>query len=233
MDICEDWLEYDYNPFILFDKNGRIVNLNAEAQFLLGVASSKDIFELASTYASYGYGFKTTIIDVDYGKFSFYAITVGYSDDEHIGIKLYKKPNQSFELDACDNTKVNIYSLIDLCISSFSTLSNASHEKFLDPTFPDIYIKVDLFLKLLSKIYNSFKNSRTIKTKLYLKTGEHIIYKGKKFSIFVLEISGDKRDEEDDYNLKEIAPQSNAVISIKNKSVSIELPLIDDIDKTS
>ena len=230
MELCEDWLEYDYNPFILFDKDGKVVNVNAEAQFLLGIASSKDIFELASTYASPGYGFKTTIVDVDYGKYSFYALTVGYSDDEHIGIKLYKKPNKSFELDAHDNTKINIYSIIDLCISSLSTSSNATHQKLLDPTFPDIFVKVDLFLKLLSKIYNSFKDSKVITTKLHLKTGEHIIYKDKKFSIFMLEISGDKRESEDDYIIKEIAPQSNSVVNIKKESVSIELPLVDDID---
>lgn len=230
MSICEDWLEYDYNPFILFDKYGKVVNVNAEAQFLLGVASSKDIFELASTYASPGFGFKTTIVDVDYAKYSFYALTVGYSDDERIGIKLYKKPNKSFDLDAQDNTKVNIYSIIDLCISSLSTSSSATHQKLLDPTFPDIFLKVDQFLKLLSKIYNSFKDSKTITTKLHLKTGEHIIYKNRKFSIFVLEISGDKRDTEDDYILKEIAPQSNSVLNIKKESVCVELPLVDNID---
>lgn len=232
MDFCEDWLEHDYNPFILFDKDGKVINVNAEAQFLLGVVSSKQIFELATTYANQGYGFKTTIVDISYEKYNFYALTVGYNDDQHIGIKLYKKPNKSFELDAHNNTKINIYSIIDLCISSLSTSSNATHNKLLDPTFPDIFLKVDLFLKLLSKIYNSFKNSKLITTKLHLKTGEHIIYKDKKFSIFVLEISGDKRDSEDDYIIKEIAPLSNSVVNIKKDMVSIELPLIDDINST-
>ncbi len=229
MKIYEDWLEYDYNPFVLFDKEGKVVNINAEAQFLIGLVSPKEIFELACAYASYDYGFKTTIVDIDYGKYNFFALTVGYNDDDYIGIKLYKKPSKSFDLDSFNNTKVNIYSLIDLCISSLSTSSNALHKKILDPTFPDIWLRVDIFLKLLSKIYNSFGNSKTITTKLHLKTGEHIIYKDKKFSIFVLEISGEKREKEDDYLLKEIAPEANSVINIKENSISVELPLIDDI----
>lgn len=229
MDICEEWLEYDYNPFILFDKEGKVINVNAEAQFLLGLVSSKKIYELALAYASYDYGFKTTILDIDFGKYSFFAITVGYNDDNHIGIKLYKKPNKSFDLDSQDNTKVNIYSIIDLCISSLSTTSKAMHKKLLDPTFPDIYVKVDNFLKLLSKIYASFSNSKVITTKLHLKTGEHINYKNKKFSIFILEVSGEERDKEDDYLIRESAPKSSAAVNIKDKSISVELPLVDDI----
>ncbi len=226
--MCEDWCEYDYNPFILFDKDGKILNINSEAQFLLGSVSPREIFELCTTYASPGYGFKTTILDIEYGKYSFFAITVGYKDDEKIGIKLYKRPNKSFELDAKDSTKTNIYSIIDLCISSLSTISKAKHKKIIDPTFPEFYIKVDNFLKLLFKIYSSFKNSTLITTKLQLKTGEHIVYKGKKFSIFILEISGEHRDNKDDISIKEIAPSTNAIVEIKDNSIFVELPLVDE-----
>ena len=61
---CEAWIEHDYNPFILFDNNGKIISLNQEAHFLLGGDNQKKIFDIAQTFASMSYAFKTTIIDI-------------------------------------------------------------------------------------------------------------------------------------------------------------------------
>ncbi len=222
----EDWIEFDYNPFILFDREGKVIMINSEAQFLLGFVTSKEIFELATTYASASFGFKTTILDLEYGKYSFFAITVGYKDDDAIGIKLYKKPGSSFDFDEKDSTKINIYSIIDLAISSLSTTSKAEHKKLLDPTFPEIYLNLDKFLKLLAKIYGDFKNSSLITTKLSLTTGEYIIYKDKKYPIFSLSILGDKRDGSNDTYLKELAKSAHATIYQKEDQITLELPLI-------
>ncbi len=230
MDLFEKWVEHDYNPLIIFNKDAKVSFINKEAQFLLGFVSAKEIFKLASSYASQNYGFKTTIIDLNFGKYSFFAITVGYSNDTNIGIRFYKKPNKTFNFSEEDKTKVNIYAIIDLCISSFLTASKTRHKKILDPTFPDIYIKVEPFLKLLTKIYNVFQKSDTIITKLNLKTGEHIVYKTKKYPIFILQISGDKTTKVDDYLLKDIATKTQAIINIDKNSISLELPLIDSIN---
>ncbi len=227
MDFFEEWAEYDYNPFVVFDKDGKVTFVNQEGQFLLGFVSAKKIFTLASSYASIKYGYKTTIIDIDFDKYSFFALTVGYKDDEQLGIKLYKKPTKSFDLSEEDNTKVNIYSIIDLAISSFSTQSRKTHKKLLDPTFPELYLKVDDFLKLLSKIYRAYEKSNSITTKLSLITGECVIYKKKKYSIFSLEIRGELREEGDDFLIKEVALSANASLNIKKSVVRIELPLID------
>ena len=40
----EDWIENDYNPFILFNANGKIISLNSEAQYLLGAIDIKTIY---------------------------------------------------------------------------------------------------------------------------------------------------------------------------------------------
>ncbi len=230
MDLFEKWVEHDYNPLIIFNKEAKVSFINKEAQFLLGFISAKEIFKLASSYASHDYGFKTTIIDLNFGKYNFFAITVGYSDDTNIGIRLYKKPNKTFSFSEEAKSKVNIYTIIDLCISSFSTTSETKHQKILDPTFPDIYIKVEPFLKLLTKIYDVFQKSNIITTKLNLKTGEHIIYKTKKYPIFILQISGDKTTKVDDHFLKDIATKTQAIIDIDKNSISLELPLINSIN---
>ena len=60
MTFEQQWLEYDYNPFILFDSNAKVISLNSEAQFLLGAASTSELFELASSYSNITFGFKTT-----------------------------------------------------------------------------------------------------------------------------------------------------------------------------
>ncbi|NPA74448.1 MAG: hypothetical protein GXO12_07020 [Epsilonproteobacteria bacterium] len=226
MDFFEEWMEYDYNPFILFDKNERVIYVNQEAQYLLGYVPSKEIFKIASSYANPTYGYKTTILDLEFDRYSFYGFTVGYKDDEKIGIKLYKKPSKSFELNKKDSTKINIYTIIDLAISSFSTHRQIKHEKIVDPTLPEIYIKVDEFLKLLTKIYTSFQNSENIKTKLSLVTGEYIVYQDKKYGIISIKISGEKRDKSDDENIKKIAFNSNSSVDIKSDTVEVLLPMV-------
>ena len=65
MTFEQQWLEYDYNPFILFDANGKIISLNAEAQFLLGNASAQELFKLCTSYASVSFGFKTTFLELE------------------------------------------------------------------------------------------------------------------------------------------------------------------------
>ena len=63
MTFEQQWIEYDYNPFVLFNSNSRIISLNAEAQFLLGCVTADELFKLATTYANVTFGFKTTFID--------------------------------------------------------------------------------------------------------------------------------------------------------------------------
>ncbi len=57
MTFEQQWLEYDYNPFIVFSSNGKILSLNAEAQFLLGSVSTSELFELTTAYANVSFWF--------------------------------------------------------------------------------------------------------------------------------------------------------------------------------
>ena len=73
----QNWLEYDYNPFFVFGSKGELLTLNQPAQFLISKADPKTLYELALAYASRDYGYKTTIIDLRFDVFNFFAIMVG------------------------------------------------------------------------------------------------------------------------------------------------------------
>lgn len=206
------WIEHDYNPFVVFDTDGRVASLNQEAQYLLGEVTNKEIFELAGTYASKSYGFKTTSLDLSFGTFKFYALTVGYLDEHKIGIKLYKVPVKKFTNIEEYGDSVNIYALLDLCISAASTRSDAKFVKEFDPTFPDIRLQINIFTKLLDKIYHSYKDASKVTTRLALTTGEHIKFNDKKYPIFSVKFKSDTRNTSLEKDIEETAASSNCVV---------------------
>ncbi|NOX14474.1 MAG: hypothetical protein GXP61_00260 [Epsilonproteobacteria bacterium] len=227
MDFCESWIEYDYNPFVSFDKNGKVKYINQEAQYLLGETTTKNIFELARDYANITYGFKTTVLDIGYGSFSFYAITVGYMDEEEIGIKLYKKAAKKLATIGEYGEIVNIYSLLDLCISAASASSaKTKHIKIFDPAFPDIRLEIEEFTKLVNKIFQSYLDSSTIKTKLTLNTGEYLKFNNKKYPIFSLHIDGENRDETLEKQIEQISVNANSIVQFKDTKTIICSALI-------
>ena len=77
-------IENDNNPVIIFSSEGKILYLNSNAEILLGYTSSKEVFNLTLNNAPQEYGVKTTQVDLHYGSFSFYSISVSYNDDNYI-----------------------------------------------------------------------------------------------------------------------------------------------------
>ena len=146
MTLEQQWLEYDFNPFILFNKEGKIISLNSEAQFLLSSATSKELFDIALAYASVSFGFKTTFLNLEFGRYKFFGITVGYIDEEEIGLKLYRTPtlNVSVIDEPTSKELINIYSVIELCISSNSIDNEINFIKDFDPAIPDIILDSNL-----------------------------------------------------------------------------------------
>jgi nitrogen-specific signal transduction histidine kinase len=225
MTFEQQWLEYDYNPFILFDANGKIISLNAEAQFLLGNASAQELFKLCTSYASVSFGFKTTFLELEFARYKFFAITVGYEKEEEIGIKLYQTPSFKLKKPKMGGELVNIYTLVDLCISTNSISADIEHKKDFDPAIPDIIIDTNSFIKLLSKIYQCFNSSNKICTKIFYRVGEHIKFEGKKYSLFSVKVTGDIIDENLLNEFEIFATNLNFFIDIQ-KSVTINIPMI-------
>ncbi|ACZ12563.1 hypothetical protein [Sulfurospirillum deleyianum] len=226
MNFAEEWIEHDYNPFIVFDSNGKIISLNQEAQYLLGEVNHKKIFDIAQTYASITYGFKTTIVDIVFNSYKFYGITVGYLDENVIGIKLYKNATKKFTHVEEYGESVNIYALLDLCISAVATSSTIKFKKEFDPTFPDIYLNVENFMKLLTKIYHAHLHATTITTRLSLITGEYIRFNSKKYPIFSIAIKSDSPAIHFEKNIEEIAQKSNCTIQCEPHETVIQSALV-------
>jgi hypothetical protein len=225
MTFEQQWLEYDYNPFILFSSNGKILSLNTEAQFLLGATVPAELFELATTYASVSFGFKTTFIELEFGRYRFFGLTVGYENEDEIGIKLYQAPIFKLNNPKPAGELTNIYTLIDLCISTNSINSKISFTKEFDPTIPDIIINSNSIIKVLNKVYSCYIENEAINTKVFYRIGEHIKYEDKKYSIFSIEISADVINDKRANELHMLTQDSNFYIDIKSK-ITINIPMI-------
>lgn len=225
MTFEQQWIEYDYNPFVLFNISGKIVSLNSEAQFLLGSTTANELFDLAKAYANVSFGFKTTFVDLEFGRYKFFGLTVGYEDEEQIGIKLYKAPSFKISSPKPDGQLTNIFTLIDLCISTNSINSNIKYIKDYDPTIPDIIINSNKLIKVLNKIYSCFEDNDTIKTKVFYRIGEHIKFEEKKYSLFSIRVSAENLNKVRSNELKLMVENSNFYIDVK-KDLTINIPMI-------
>ena len=238
MTFEQQWLEYDYNPFILFSSSGKILSLNSEAQFLLSSTSKNELFELATTYANITFGFKTTFIEMKFGRYKFFGLTVGYENEEEIGIKLYQAPSFKLNKPKPIGEITNIFTLIDLCISTNSINSDVQYTKEFDPTIPEIIINVNKIIKVLNKTYSCFGDNKTINTKVYFRIGEHINFEDKangevkagnvnykKHSIFSIEISAKNLNQKEAKELEVLTDNSDFYVDIQN-AVTINIPMI-------
>jgi len=223
MTFDQQWIEYDYNPFVLFSSNGKIVSLNAEAQFLLGTAKRSELFELATSYANKNYGFKTTFVNLEFGRYKFFGLTVGYENDEQIGVKFYQRPSINLNKPKPSGELTNIYTLVDLCISTNSINTNVKYIKDFDPTIPDLVINANEFIKLLNKIYSCCVDNEVITTKIYFRVGEHIKFEEAKYSLCSVEIKADNMQKINEF--KVFAETSSFMIDIRD-SIVINIPMV-------
>ena len=227
MTFEQQWLEYDYNPFIIFSSNGKVLSANSEAQFLLGSASIQELFELASSYANITFGFKTTFLDLEFGRYKFFGLTVGYENENEIGLKLLQLPSFKINKPKNEGKLSNIYSLIDLCIATNSISLDIEFIKDFDPTIPDIRLNTSNFIKLLNKIYFAYSDSNFIKTKLFFRVGEHLKFEDKKYSLFSVEVVGNVCKKDAFSELKVYIDKSDFYVEIK-ETVVINIPMIVD-----
>jgi hypothetical protein len=226
MTFDQQWIEYDFNPFILFNSTGKIVSLNTEAQYLLGAIEGSAIYKIATTYASSSFGFKTTFLELEFGRFKFFGITVGYEDEDQIGIRLYQLPSFQFTKQKPDGQLVNVYTLIDLCISSNSIGSQTRYSKELDPTIPEIRLQTELFIKLLNKIYTAMLGNEKILTRLFFRVGEHIKFEGEKYSLFSIEISSETIARKYLSEIAHLAEENNLFVDVKEQKITLNVPMI-------
>jgi hypothetical protein len=225
MTFEQQWIEYDYNPFILFNSNGKIISVNSEAQFLLGSTTPSSLFELAQSYASISFGFKTTFIELVYGRYKFFGVTVGYEDEDKIGLKLYQTPTFKLNIKKPEGELINIFTITDLCISSNSITSTINYTKDYDPTISEIIVDSNKLIKFLNKMYDCVQDNETINTKVFYRVGEHIKFDGKKYGIFSISINAKNIDKEKVYELETIGEKYNFHLETSS-GMTINIPMI-------
>jgi hypothetical protein len=226
MTFEQQWIEYDFNPYILFNASGKVLSVNAEGQYLLGAVDRHILFELATTYASPSFGFKTTFMELEYGRFKIFGIMVGYITEDEIGIRFFQTPSFQFTKPEIEGDLVNIYSLIDLCIATNSIECKAKFIKDLDPTMPETRLNTDQFIRLLNRIYEAFSSSESIMTKLSFRIGEYILYEEKKYTFFSLKISGNAFEEVQKSAIEQLCKKNHLFHEIGKKAVTVNIPII-------
>ncbi len=227
---CESFIEQDLNPIFCFNKNAKLVFSNQEAQFILTTIQAKQIFDLALLHAPMNFGFHTKYLELELENSKYYALSVAYTDVDFISIKLYKsvdfKQNISFDK---DGELVNIFTILDLCLSLAKIKKNISYPLFLDPSLPMFKLKVEKFINLLKACYEVFLNPKYIKTSLGIKTGEYIKIKEKKYSLISLLLESDGKILENDLSTKTSKTWQLEIFEKNNLTkISIILPLILD-----
>jgi nitrogen-specific signal transduction histidine kinase len=221
-------LENDLNPFLLFNSNGKLKSCNKEAEFLLNFTTVRTLYDLAISNASQSYGFNQKYISLKYNKLSFYAILVGYENDEEIVLRLYKVvSNQINKINQEKLTLVNLYSLIDLSKISSLIDSDLQIQELYDISIPEMKININQFIIILNICFSYFKNEKKISLKVHIKVGEYEILDNKRYKIVALEFSSNstiKIDKE----LERKAKKENYNLFICQNKLTLEFPMILD-----
>ncbi len=224
----QSFLDWDNSPFILFNNQSKILYLNNSAEILFGYVSKKELYDLALAYAPPGFGHTTTTLSLNYDSFTFYAITVGYENEEQISIRFYNaprmKPNTPMKKDKLVTTNINL--LLEANIALFKTKNTNTLELLADHDLPSFKIDQNGFSKLLRKTLDAFRSSDSIRITLKLLIGEHVIISGKKNPIVQLAVEANGRHSDADEEIRSLSMQSHISAQLKENTIKLEIPFI-------
>ena len=219
MDLT-NWIQNDINPFIIFSNNGKILYLNDEAEYFLTFVNEKEIFEFAINNAKNEKGIFTTFGEFKFDKFEFSAVSIGYENDEEIGIKFYKVllPPKNKKIDGLE--KINIFFILDFCRNYSFLDKEIEFIDDFDVDIPEFYTDKNNLIKLLNKIFAKC-NTNKLKTIIKYEIGEKLKVNIRIYGVISIEIF-DKFDSlKDDFSLFTIIQ--------KKDSTKILLPFIKKI----
>ena len=225
MSFFEEWVELDLNPILSFSSSSKIIYSNSEAQFLLNRIKQKELFDLALTYAPKTFGALTSYIDLTIKNYTFYAITVMYENEDEIHMKLYKSAmvKKESKLNIKNINTTNIFTLVDLAISTSKIKNNINFTKNYDPSIPEFKLDASSFIKTLNSVFEVFKNKNNVACSILLKIGEYIKIDNIKYSLISVEIVA---NEESDFSSLNIKETNSFILTYDDTKVTIDLPLI-------
>jgi hypothetical protein len=223
-----NFIENDSNPFVLFDFGGHIKYLNNSAEILLGYINPKVLYDLALEYAPKSYGHKNILSNLEFDTFSFFAIMVGYEDDENIYIRLYNKPlikqEKNMSKEMLIATDVN--SLLEANITLFEMQSDTKLSLFVDQDLPMFKIDQNSFSKIIRKMLTSFIGSQSLSIDLKLLFGEYLVLGDTRYQILELILKSQKRDTSNDDEIIQMVNQTCFSCQTKKDTFKLQLPII-------
>jgi len=194
----------------------------------MGSVTPKEIFELAITHAPQTFGFKKSILNLNFNSFAFYGMNVLYENEDFIGIHLYNKAiehsNKKIVLDGFTLTDINM--LLQANIELFNINYNGNIELLTDYDIPEFQIHQNNFSLFLRKLLSQFSESKKLKISVKIKLGERVVLKENKYAIIVLELKGSIRKDEKDETLKELAERNFITMQLEKNRVILEIPAI-------
>jgi hypothetical protein len=225
MSFFEEWVELDLNPILSFSSSAKIIYSNSEAQFLLNRIKQKELFDLALTYAPKTFGAQTSYIDLNIKNYTFYAVTVMYENEDEIHMKLYKSAmvKKESKLNIKNINTTNIFTLVDLAISTSKIKNDINFTKNYDPSIPEFKLDASSFIKTLNGIFEVFKDKNSVTCSILLKIGEYIKIDNKKYSLISVEIFSNEKNDFSSLNIKD---NNSFILTSDENKVTIDLPLI-------
>jgi hypothetical protein len=226
--LLENSIEYDLNPFIVFNGDGKVIRYNQKAEFLLSYTSAKEIFDIAVNYAPINYGYKNSYLSLEFNRVKYYAIMVGYEDDEYIAVKLYKEINYTtFALEQKNISKVCIYTLLELASNNSLDLKKTQLIKNYDPSIPEVHLNVKAFLKFLNLSFKEFQDSKRLTITVSVKVAENILINGKRYPVCLISFYDKDTLVKNDISLEKQAKDANIALFLEKDKISFEFALME------
>jgi len=221
-------IENDSNPFMLFTNNGKIKYLNISAELLMGACQPKEIFDIALSHAPQTFGSQKTALNLSFNSFEFYGINVLYDNEEYIGIHLYNKPMAKLDDDTLleGYTATDINMLLQANIELFNINYTGNIKLLTDYDIPEFQIHQNDFSLLLRNLFTQFEKSKELEIVVKIKIGERVVVKSERYSIIILQLKSEERENDTDRELELLAHKNHINLHFQKEYATLEIPAI-------
>lgn len=211
------FIEYDINPFIVFDYKSNIIYCNQEAEIFLSYINKKEVFDFAIKHAPKN-GIKTEFKEVKFNKFEFMGYSIGFYD-EKLGIRFFiNTEKQNLTLHNLEKVK---FSMLLEFIKEYLNFKNIAVETYYDPSIPEIYLNKK---ELINIIFEMLENSKKAKIGSKILVGEYMKIDNKKYPLAQIDIITHpfKRIKSDFFEIEN-----------HEEGYSIKIPLIKELNENN
>jgi nitrogen-specific signal transduction histidine kinase len=224
----EFFLDHDNSPLIVFDRSGGIAYLNHAAEILMGHVDARHLHRLALTHAPHDFGSLTTAMELHFGSWHFYAITVAYRDEEHIGLYLYYRPlPQALKpVDPARLKTTNIHTILEASLALFSLQNPARFDLLTDADLPPFMLDQNAFSRLLRKCLHLFRTSTDLHIRLSMAIGESMRVDATRYPIVRLQMQAQTRHNDAEASLRQLAADQQILLDLDTNAIRLDIPFI-------